>query len=311
MKSIRLRLFFAVALVTALPLLGPAASMQQAAPAQAPTAAPAPAPAPAPPAGKKTIGIEEITAWKNISTTALSNNGEWFAYRIAPQEGDAELVVRNIATGKETKFTLGEVGAPTPAAAPAPPPPATFIGGAALAFSDDSKWIAFNTNPLRAEAQRLRRQRRPVQGGVMVVNLASGDKKEYPRIRRFAFNGDTSTYVALHRAPAAPTPGAGGGGGAAAAAPAPGGAAGGPGGAPDRPRGTDLIVRELANGAELNFGNVSEFAFSRDGKFLASVIDATDKIGNGVQLRNMLTGTGHFPGYRRGELRAPVLDRKR
>ena len=52
-----------------------------------------------------------------------------------------------------------------------------------------------------------------------------------------------------------------------------------------------MIIRELATGAELNFGNVSEFAFTRDGKFLASVIDATDKIGNGVQLRNMLTGT--------------------
>ena len=63
------------------------------------------------------------------------------------------------------------------------------------------------------------------------------------------------------------------------------------GDASDRPRGTDLIIRELATGAELNFGNVSEFAFTRDGKFLASVIDATDKIGNGVQLRNMLTGT--------------------
>ena len=91
--------------------------------------------------------------------------------------------MKNIATGKETKYPLGEVGAPAGAAAPAGPP--VFLGGASLAFSDDSKWIAFNTSPARAEAQRLRRQRRPVQGGVMVVNLASGEKKEYPRIRRF------------------------------------------------------------------------------------------------------------------------------
>jgi dipeptidyl aminopeptidase/acylaminoacyl peptidase len=153
-----------------------------------------------------------------------------------------------------------------------------------VSFSDDSKWIAFTTNPSRAEAQRLRRQRRPVQGGVTLVNLASGEKKEYPRIRRFAFNGDTSTYVALHRSPAAPAPGAG----AAPAAPP----AGGPGGPADsRPRGTDLILRDLASGGELNVGNVSEFAFSQDGKFLASAIDAADKVGNGVQLRNMLTGT--------------------
>ena len=89
MKSIRLRLYFAAALVTALSMAGSVATMEQAAaPAQAPAAAQAPATSPG---AKKTIGIDEITAWKNIGTTALSNNGEWFAYRVAPQEGDAEL----------------------------------------------------------------------------------------------------------------------------------------------------------------------------------------------------------------------------
>ncbi len=36
---------------------------------------------------------------------------------------------------------------------------------------------------------------------------------------------------------------------------------------------------------------MSDFAFNKDGKFLATIIDATDKIGNGVQLRNMTAGT--------------------
>ena len=100
--------------------------------------------------------------------------------------------------------------------------------------------------PVRAEAQRLRRQRRPVQTSVTVVNLATGDKKEYPNVRRFAFSGDASTHIALHRAPAA----AAAGGAAPAAAPAGRARRGGAGaaaGAPDnRPRGTDLILRELA-----------------------------------------------------------------
>ncbi len=271
MKSMRLRLFLAVAVMTAIPVFGPAASMEQAA---------------APSVAKKSMDVEDVTAWKTVSTTAISRNGEWFAYRVAPQEGDAELTVRNVATGKETKYPLGEVGAP----AGGGPAAAVFAGGASLQFSDDSKWIAFTTSPLRAEAQRLRRQRRPVQSSVTVVNLANGEKKEYPNVRRFAFSGEAATHVALHRAPAQP---AGGAGAAPAAAPG-GGRAGGPGGAPaadNRPRGTDLIIRELAGGAELNVGNVSEFAFTRDGKFLATVIDATDKIGNGVQLRNMMTGT--------------------
>jgi dipeptidyl aminopeptidase/acylaminoacyl peptidase len=271
MKSSRLKIFLTIALVTAIPVLGPAPQMQQAVPA----------------AVKKSLNVEDVTAWKNISTTALSKDGQWFASRVAPQEGDAELVVRNIASGKETKFPLGEVGAPAGGGGGA-----AVFGGGSLQFSDDSKWIAFTTNPLRAEAQRLRRQRRPVQSSVTVVNLANGEKKDYPNIRRFAFNGDSASHIALQRAPAQP---AGGGGGAAAAT---GGGrgrgaapAGAEGGSDNRPRGTDLILRELAGGAELNVGNVSEFAFTRDGKLLATVIDATDKIGNGVQLHNMMTGT--------------------
>jgi dipeptidyl aminopeptidase/acylaminoacyl peptidase len=59
----------------------------------------------------------------------------------------------------------------------------------------------------------------------------------------------------------------------------------------DRPRGTDLILRELATGNELSVGNVGEFAFSRDGKRLAWTIDAQDKAGNGVQLRDMERNT--------------------
>ena len=271
MPSTRLRLFLTITLLTAIPALGPAARMEQSAP---------------PATARKALDVADVVAWKTISTTAVSNDGQWFAYRVAPQEGDAELVVRSIQTGKETKFPLGEVGAPAGRGGGAGA--AVFGGGASLQFSDDSKWIAFTKAPSRTEAQRLRRQRRPVQSSVTVVNLATGDKKDYPNIRRFSFAGEAATHIALHRAPAQPAGGRG-----AAAAPAGGGRAGGATGeqADDRPRGTDLIIRELASGAELNVGNVSEFAFDRDGKFLASVIDATDKIGNGVQLRSMITGT--------------------
>ncbi len=265
MKSIRLRVFVVVALIAVLPYVAPAPTMEQAPPAN----------------GKKSMQLQDIIDWKTVGAASLSKNGEWFAYRVAPQEGDAELIVKNVASGKELKFPLGEAAGGA----------GVIIGGGAT-FSDDSKWIAFNTNPLRAEAQRLRRQRRPVEGKAVVVNLASGDKKEYPRIRRFAFSGEAATHIALHRAPAAA---AGGGAATPATPPAGGGRGGAPtaaAGAPDnRPRGTDLILRELTTGVELNFGNVSEFSFSRDGKFMASVIDATDKIGNGIQLRNMLTGT--------------------
>ena len=273
----RLVLTFALLIVPSLlPLAGPSATMQQAA--------------------KRPIELQDIINWKTIGTTVASNDGQWFAYRIAPGEGDAQVVVKRSNVGekerggdKDLTFDVGEI--PTAVAGGGGRGgDAAGSGSASIDFSEDSKFVAFTTYPSRREAQRLRRTRRPVQSSVTIVNLATGEKREYPRIRRFAFSGDASTWIALHRQPAETT-GAGGaaeGRGAGAGGPAPVGAARTP---PDRPRGTDLILRELASGQELNVGNVADFAFSKGGNLLAWTIDAQDKVGNGLQLRDMVRGT--------------------
>jgi len=267
MKVRRSRLLLSVFVLALVPLLGPAASMQQAA--------------------KRPVEIADVIAWKALGASVVSSGGQWFGYRLTPQEGDAEVVLKQIRGGRELRFPAGEQ------------PQAEGGGGggrggaaaatASLAFSEDGAWAAFTSYPTRVAAQRLRRQRRPIQSAVTVVNLATGEKQEYPRIRRFAFSGDTSAWIALHRFGAdAP---AGGGAGAAPGAGRGAAAGGGAGGtAPDRPRGSDLILRELATGNELNVGNVAEFSFRKDGRLLALAIDAADQAGNGLQLRNMTTG---------------------
>jgi dipeptidyl aminopeptidase/acylaminoacyl peptidase len=267
------RLVLTLALAALVPMLQPSPTLQQ--------------------ATTRPIELTDIINWKTIGTPEVSNDGQWFAYRLAPGEGDAQIVVRRTRPGdkdaKEMTFDAGEA----PAAGAGAGGRGGDAGGGApatLDFSEDSKWVAFTTYPSRREAQRLRRQRRPIQSSVTIVNLATGEKREYARIRRFAFSGDASTWIALQRQPAQAA-----GGGAAAAPEGRGGAAPGTGAAAgaaaDRPRGTDLILRELATGQELNVGNVADFAFSRDGSLLAWTIDATDRIGNGVQLRDMTRGT--------------------
>ncbi len=271
MRSRPRRLVLTLALAAIAPLVGTPASMQQAQPARQ----------------KRAIELDDIIKWRSIGSPAVSHDGEWFAYRLAPGEGDAQVVVRSTRSDKEMTFDIGEpgTGGPAPAAGGA-----AVAASAALDFSEDSKWLAFTTYPTRVEAQRLRRQRRPLQNGVTIVNLATGEKHAVPKIRRFAFSGDASIWIALARYPAQAASGSSGG-----AAAAPGGRGGGAPGAgasepSDRPRGTDLILRELATGQELNVGNVSDFTFSRDGKFLAYTIDAQDKAGNGIQLRDMASG---------------------
>ena len=273
MHARRTRLVLSIAVLALAPLFGPAASMQQ--------------------APRRAIEVEDVIAWKSIGSTVLSSDGQWFGYRLAPQEGDAEVVLKRVRADKELRFPIGEQpqgegggGGGRGGAAAGP-------GTASLAFSEDGKWAAFTTYPTHAAALRLKRQRRPIQSSVTLVNLATEEKKEYPKIRRFTFSGESSDWIALHRyGPDAP-----GGGAAAAAAPAGRGggrggaaAAGGEGAASERARGTDLILRDLANGAELNVGNVSEFSFRKDGRLLAFAIDATDKAGNGLQVRDMASG---------------------
>jgi len=109
--------------------------------------------------------------------------------------------------------------------------------------------------------------------------------KSWQDIQSFAFSANSTHLVLKRKAPAAPA-GAAGRGGAAPPAdtPAPGGGAGGGAGAnaPQGPRGTDVIVHNLATGRDQLIGSVGEIAFNKSGDLLAYTIDAAIKDGNGL-----------------------------
>src|SRR5688572_12579627 len=77
------------------------------------------------------ITSADIKAWNSFRGTALSNDGRWFAYVVAPTEGDATVVYRSTAPGAtETRINVGE-------------------GGGAVAISGDSKWLGYIVAPPR------------------------------------------------------------------------------------------------------------------------------------------------------------------
>src|SRR5947199_4939177 len=115
-------------------------------------------------ASAKQMTPADLKAWKSIRSPIVSNDGKWFAYILAPNEGDAMVVVRQTAAGaSEQRFPIGEppASAPTPFGAAA--------GPATLAISGDAKWMAFSIYPSQRDARRLRQQRKPVQNKVAVV----------------------------------------------------------------------------------------------------------------------------------------------
>ena len=155
---------------------------------------------------QKPMQLADILAWKRIQTPAVSNDGQWLAYKVTPGDGNSEVVIRNLKDGKELRFAIGEL--PRPAGGFGPPPPGP-PAPRDLAISDDSKWAAFLEYPSQKEAKALRKQHKPVQSKLMLVELATGNKHEFDKVRRFAFSGELSSAIAMLRYAPTPAPSAG------------------------------------------------------------------------------------------------------
>ncbi len=221
-------------------------------------------------AGAKVLDPGDLANWKSIRATAWSLDGRVFAYQLTPNEGDAEVVIKTVAGGQETRFPIGELpgfGGGGPGGPPA---------GSALTVSGDGKWVAFLKYPLAKEAKRLRKERKPIQSSVVIVELATGKTREFERVRRFAFDGEKPTIVALHRYADAPAPTPPAAGGTPAAAPAASSAA-------------DLLIVQLLGTAVTHIGDVNEFVFDDNGDYLAYTLETRDRFGAGVHLRHAKT----------------------
>src|SRR3977135_2050722 len=63
---------------------------------------------------KRRLTHNDYDSWRAIQGQSLSRDGKFVAYALVPQDGDGEVVVRNLATGVEWRAPRG--------AAPVNPP---------------------------------------------------------------------------------------------------------------------------------------------------------------------------------------------
>ncbi len=246
------------------------------------------------PAAGKPINADVFKSWNSIRTATLTNDGKWFVYVLGATEGDATLVIQGTAAGsKETRINVG-------------------TGGGSPTISGDSKWMYYTLAPSRPVGGGGRGGRGGGAGGggarggggggaaggaaaapqrnkFVLMNLATGEKKEFDGIRRFQFNAEKPTWIAMQGYPAGAAPaaadaaaaggrgGRGGGGGGGA------GGAGGGGGA------SNLLLYNMATAATMNIGQAGEFGFNQDGDLLAYTMENPDEVGNAVQILNLST----------------------
>ncbi len=198
------------------------------------------APARAQETGPRPLTLDDYGPWSRINQVALSPNGEWFAYATEPNDGDATFFVKSL--DHDTEYD--------------------FVNGAGAEFTDDGRWVAFFTSPPEEEAERLRKQKKPVERTLHVIDLRTGDETTEAGVRAFAFSDD-GRFLAIHRDRS------------------------------DRQaeyQGSDLLLRDLNSGTLLGLGNVADFSFNQAGTRLAYLVDAADKAGNGLYLLDPADG---------------------
>ena len=181
----------------------------------------------------------------------FSPDGRWLVYAINRSNRDNELRITKLADGK------------TDIAAFAAQP----------AFTSDSKWIAYSIGQSEAEREKLKKEKKPVQNKLGLLNLAAGETSTFDGIQSFAFSSDGAFLVMQRYRPERPSDSA-----------SPPGR--GESGAPEDKPGTTLIVRHLTSGRDTTFGNVSQFAWqdTKNSHMLAMTISAEGKTGNGIHL---------------------------
>ena len=223
------------------------------------------------PSAKRPLRHTDYDSWKSIAPQVLSRDGRYLAYGLFPQDGDGELVVRNLATGAEKRYPAGAVPL-TPDTADAENPDATPpMRSIRIVFSSDTKHVIATTFPAKQDKKS--------KNGLLIVDLATGAETRMDDVASMQVPENGGPWVAYRKGPktpvaAPPTTNNDGedqrrAGGATAA-----------GGREES--GADLILRQLDTRVERTLEDVTEYTFAKDGKALAFAISSKNEDSNGV-----------------------------
>lgn len=215
-------------------------------------------------AQKIPLDYKAYDGWNHFAGVAISHDGSWLAYGVAPEEGDGELVVRDLRTGRDD-FTQ--------------------VRGKAPRISDDSRVVFYTISATAADLDAARRaHKRPDQlpkEGFGALVLSSGVAFTADRVKSYAFAKHGSRFVAYLEEPApraSPSP-----------APSPSASP-----IPDDKKKADsstLVLRDLTAGTSVTIPSVSEYAISDDERYLAYATETANGSADGVHVRDLRDGS--------------------
>ncbi len=237
-------------------------------------------------ADKKPITHDVYDSWKSIQGTQLSEDGVWLVYALMLQDGDGELVARNLRTGAEVRHARGR---------------------APLSVTADGGYVVFTIAPTKAEVDKAKKDKKKPEdqpkSGLGIMTLANGQVATVDRVKSFKVPEVSSRWVAYLLEPpkskAEPKK-------EEEKEPEAGKAEEGPKKKEKKKKepGTELVVRDLTSGTTASIADVADFTWTKDGHWLAYGVSSKTAEHDGAfvrsadgSVRTLATGPGHYKGF--------------
>lgn len=236
---------------------------------------------------KRPIHHRDYDGWRSIQSQVLSRDGKFLAYGLFPEDGDGELVVRDLATGKEIREKAGAIPpAPDNTNFETPAEEQAAARSIHIVFTHDNRFVIASAFPSKADVEKAKKEhKRPDEmprNAMIVVDLANSSASRVDDVASFQVPETGESFVAFLKGPkpgerAAPAQNNDGEdqrgrGGANAAGP----------GRSARKYGSDLVLRDLRASRDRSFEDVAEYSISKDARTLVYAVASRKEDSNGV-----------------------------
>jgi dipeptidyl aminopeptidase/acylaminoacyl peptidase len=151
-------------------------------------------------APKRPLSHDDYDSWKSIVGASISVDGGWVLYLETPQDGEADLVVKNLKTNKIYRHTVGYSGEGTDSERAARPE-----------FSYDSSHVVFLISPSKEEIKKAKKEKEgekeekdkePPKKKLGIMDLTDGSVSFAERVKSFKQPEEAAGWVAyLKEAP--------------------------------------------------------------------------------------------------------------
>src|SRR6267378_8186641 len=162
---------------------------------------------------KRALTHQDYDSWHSIQSPQISRDGKFIAYAFMAQDGDSEIVVRNLASGAEWR-------APRGYRPPAPPPDDSIPNVAELiaanarlvrpAFTADSRFLLFSIEPTKAEVNKAKKAgpgtregsgnnpapKEGLKNALGIMDTSTGQVTRIERVKSFQVPEDGSGFIA-------------------------------------------------------------------------------------------------------------------